>query len=145
LNARIKSFLIPFIVVDLLCMTGLVLWFLRPRFSHWSGKPDMQLVLRNPESKLTEIDIINNGNAAGLVTVSVDVYWPDADLVDAKGLAQYTEADTSRRSLRFSPTGPGAAPKLGPGETCAIGWLKLTDDVPVHGGIATDTSATTEP
>jgi len=96
----------------------------------------LRVDLRSPESKLTEIDLVNDGNASGPVTAAVDVSWPDADLVDAKGLGPYGETSTGRRSERFFPL-PSATPAtLAPGATCAIGWVKLTDNVPVHAEIA---------
>jgi hypothetical protein len=144
-NAGVKKFLIPFLIVDILFMSALVVWFIHPRFHYPTGKPDMQVQLRHPESKLTEIDLINNGTAAGPVTVSIDISWPDADMVDAKGLSHYNETDTGRRSLRFFPQPSTPTPTLAPGETCAVGWVKLTDDVPVHAEIMSDSSSATQP
>ena len=146
MSPGVKKFFIPFAVVDLICMAALAIWWFRPRLHSLPGSPDFRVELRHPENKLTEIDLVNSGNAAGAVTVSVDVSWPDADLVDAKGLSQYTETDTGRRSLRFYPD-PSlhAGTPLSPGEPCVIGWVKLTDDVPVHAEIVTDSSSTTEP
>ena len=141
----VKKFLIPFLIVDVLFMAALAVWLIRPRIRAAVGKPDMQVQLRHPESKLTEIDLINNGNAAGPVNVSIDVSWPDADLVDAKGLSQYDQTDTGRRSLRLFPLASAAGATLSPGQTCAIGWVKLTDDVPVHAEIATDVGSATQP
>jgi hypothetical protein len=141
-----KKFLIPFLIVDILFMAAIAFWLIGPRIrSRMAGKPEMQIELRHPESKLTEIDLINNGNASGPVTVSIDVSWPDADLVDAKGLSQYDQTDTGRRSLRFFPTASAAGVNLSPGETFAVGWVKLTDDVPVRAEIVTDLSSTTQP
>lgn len=140
MNPRIKTFLIPFIVVDVVFTTALIFWLVGPRMRSRaiSGKPNFQVQLRHPESKLTEIDVVNNGDAAGPVNVSVDISWPDADFVDAKGLSNYGEKDTSRRSLRFSPQTGKPVTTLSPGAPCAIGWVKLTDDVPVHAEIATE-------
>ena len=66
-------------------------------------------------------------------------------MVDAKGLSHYNETDTGRRSLRFFPQASASGVTLAPGETCAVGWVKLTDDVPVHAEIATDSSSATQP
>jgi hypothetical protein len=141
----VKKFLIPFFIVDILFMAALVFWLIPRRIRAEAGRPDMQVQLRHPESKLTEIDLINNGNAAGPVNVSIDVSWPDADLVDAKGLSQYDQTDTGRRSLRLFPQASGSGVTLAPGETCAIGWVKLTDDVPVRAEIATEGGSATQP
>jgi hypothetical protein len=145
-RAGVKKYLVPFLVVDLLFFAAIAFWLIYPRMRPPAGKAVMRVELRHPENKLTEIDLVNDGNAAGAVTASVDVSWPDADLVDAKGLSQYTETDTGRRSLRFYPD-PSlhAGTPLSPGEPCVIGWVKLTDDVPVHAEIVTDSSSTTEP
>jgi len=69
--------------------------------------------------------------------LSVEVSWPDADLVEAKGLQQYSEIDTSRRSIRFDPQPSAPAIMVSPGQPSAIGWIKLTDDVPVRAEIVT--------
>ena len=145
MNASVKKFLIPFLIVDILFMCALAVWLIHPHFHSLLGKPDMQVQLRHPETKLTEIDLINNGTAAGPVAASIDISWPDADLVDAKGLSQYSETDTSRRSLRFFPQASSSTPTLAPGETCAVGWMKLTDDVPVHAEIMSDSGSATQP
>ncbi len=145
MSDRVKKFLVPFLVVDILFMAALAFWLIRPRIRAAGGKPDMQVQLRHPESKLTEIDLINNGTAIGPVNVSVDVSWPDADLVDAKGLSQFDQTDTGRRSLRLFPQASATGATLSPGQTCAIGWVKLTDDVPVHAEITTDFGSATQP
>jgi hypothetical protein len=141
----VKKFLIPFLVVDVLFLAALGFWLIHGRIRAAAGEPDIQVQLRHPESKLTEIDLINDGNAAGPVNVSIDVSWPDADLVDAKGLSRYDQTDTGRRSLRLSPQASGSGVTLAPGETCAVGWVKLTDDVPVRAEIATDSGSATQP
>jgi hypothetical protein len=126
---------------------ALAVWFIHEqvRKRTTAGQANMQVQLRHPESKLTEVDVVNNGNASGPVTVKVDVSWPDADLVDAKGLSNYDQTDTGRRSVQFFPIMGQKANELSPGSTTAIGWVKLTDDVSVHAEIASDSQSTTEP
>ena len=145
MNPRVKTFLIPFVVVDTLFLAAIVLWVVYQRQHHGSiglGKPDIQITLRHPEAKLTEIDLSNTGDAPGALAVAVDVTWPDADLVDAKGLSQFDAMDTGRRSLRFQPQPSLHDATLPPGQPFAIGWLKLTDDVPLHAEFVTDSAAT---
>jgi hypothetical protein len=147
-NPRVKTFLIPFIVVDTLFCAAVVFWVIHQRQHNGpsaQGKPDIHINLRYPEAKLTEIDLINTGNAPGPLAVAVDVTWPDADLVDAKGLSQFDEMDTGRRSLRFHPQPSLHDATLPPGQPFAIGWLKLTDDVPVHAQFAADSTGATQP
>lgn len=137
MNPQVKKFLIPFLVADVIFFAALA-FYLIPRLHHpaASGKPDIRVDLRHPESKLTEIDLVNNGSAPGPVTATVDITWPDADLVEAKALSNYVETETGRRSARFSPPTTQPAATLAPGQPIAIGWVKLTDDVPVNGEIA---------
>ena len=147
MNPRVKTFLIPFLVVDVLFCAAIVFWVVHQRQHHGSigGKPDIHINLRHPghpEAKLTEIDLINTGNAPGPLAVAVDVTWPDADRVDAKGLSQFDEIETGRRSLRFQPQPSLHDATLPAGQSSAIGWLKLTDDVPVHAEIVTNPAAT---
>lgn len=145
MSAGVKKFLIPFIVIDSLFVAALAFWLIHRQLRIATGRPEIHVELRHPESKLTEIDLVNGGNLAAPLTVSVDISWPDADLVDAKGLSQYIETDTSRRSLRFYPQPSLPAVMLSPAVPCAIGWVKLTDDVPVHAEIASDSTGATQP
>ena len=148
MNPRVKTFVIPFVVVDTLFCAAIVFWVVYQRQHHGSigrGKPDIHINLRHPEAKLTEIDLTNTGNAPGPLAVAVDVTWPDADLVDAKGLSQFDAMDTGRRSLRFQPQPSLHDATLPPGQPYAVGWLKLTDDVPIHAEIATDSTSATQP
>jgi hypothetical protein len=144
-NRRVKTFVIPFLVVDTLFIAAIVFWVVYQRqrpASIGQGKPDIHISLRHPEAKLTEIDLTNTGDAPGPLAVAVDVTWPDADRVDAKGLSQFDEIETGRRSLRFQPQPSLHDATLPPGQPFAVGWLKLTDDVPVHAEFATDSAAT---
>jgi hypothetical protein len=136
-NPQVKKFLVPFLVADVIFFVALALYLI-PRFrpSAASGKAEIRVDIRHPESKLTEIDLVNNGSASGLVTAVVDINWPDADLVEAKALSNYIETETGRRSARFSPPTTQPAATLAPGQPIAIGWVKLTDDVPVNAVIA---------
>ena len=145
MNRSVKTFLIPFAVVDVLFLAAIVFWVIHP----WQpggpfarGKPDIHIALRHPEAKLTEVDLTNTGNAPGSLAVAVDVTWPDADLIDAKGLSQFDEIETGRRSLRFESQPSLRQAMLFPGRPVAIGWLKLTDDVPVHAEFAANSAAT---
>jgi hypothetical protein len=139
-NPALKRFLIPFLIVDLIFVLTLAAWFLKGKVD---GKPDIQVEMRHPEPKLTEIDLINKGSGSGPIFISVDVSWVDADLVDAKGVSQFGEIDTGRHSLRFYPLPAVRDTKLSPGSPWAVGWIKLTDDVPLHAEISSDT--TTQP
>ncbi len=134
-------------MVDAIFFVALAVWFLG--YHHRSNGPssgaDIEVQLRHPEAKLTEIDLVNSGSVAGPATISVDVSWPDADLVEAKGLMKYSETDTSRRSLRFFPPASGSGVTLSPGQTSAIGWVKLTDDVPVRAEVTSAGNPATEP
>jgi len=141
-----KKFLVPFIIVDTLFFAALGFWFFhRQVTTALVGKPDFSLDIRHPESKLTEIDLINRGNGAGEINgLSIEVSWPDAELVEAKGLSQFNVTETGRRSERFFLS-PSPAVSVSPGQPIAVGWVKLTDDVAVRGEIVANSGAATEP
>jgi hypothetical protein len=143
-NPQIKRFLVPFLIVDAVFCAAVVLYLLHLHSGGLggSGKADLRIELRHPEPKLTEIDLVNDGTGPGPLAVSVDVSWPDAEFVDAKGLSSFDEIETGRRSLRFQPRASIAEAKIDPGKPAAVGWVKLTDDVPVHAEIASDDNAT---
>ncbi len=107
-----------------------------------AGKPDIQVVLRPLEAKLTEIDLLNKGNAPGSLDLAVDVSWQDADLDRTQGLAGFDEIDTGRMGVRFHPRKWPSASELSPGENRAIGWVQLTDQSPLHAEIVTGPAAT---
>jgi hypothetical protein len=139
LSPGIRKFLVPFVIVDAVFVIALAAYF----YYRFEAKPLMQIVLRHPESKLTEIDLVNNGRGSGSLFIAIEANWPDADLVDTKGLSQFDEIDTSRHSLRFYPQPSLQNTRLHPGESWAVGWIKLTDDVPVNAEISNN--VTTQP
>jgi hypothetical protein len=136
----LRKYLIPFLAVDAVFVIALAGWilYIRP-----GAKPDIQLTLRHPESKLTEIDLINHGHAPGSLYLAVEASWPDADLVAATGLTQFSEIDTGRYSVRFYPDPSLQSTTLAPGQTWVVGWIKLTDDVPIQAQISNN--VTTQP
>jgi hypothetical protein len=139
----VRKFLVPFLIVDAIFFLALAAWFFGRSAVH-GGKADLQVEIRHPESKLTEIDLVNRGNAAGSLFVSVNVSWADAELSDAKGLSQFNEIDNGRYGIRFYPQAALHDATLAPGGSAwAVGWIKLTDDVPVHAEISSD--VTTQP
>jgi len=144
LNPRVKTILIPFLVVDAIFLAVLAFWLVHRR-GNSPANTVVRIELRHLESKLTEIDLVNDGDSAGPIAISVDVSWPDADLVEARGLSQFIETDTGRRSLRFYLQPSVANVTVTPGQPDAIGWIKLTDDVPVHADIAANGPPATEP
>ena len=142
-----KKILVPFIVVDGIFFIALAFWLIhrqRSASAPPAGTPDIQVNPRHLEAKLTEIDLINNGNAPGGSDLAVDVTWTDADFVSAEGLNHYTEIVTGRRSVQFQPQTSQQNPSLTPGEHRAVGWVKLTDDVSVQAQ-TTHEFATTQP
>lgn len=145
MNPGVKKFLVPFLVVDAIFCAGIV-WYvlcLRQHPAASSAAPDIRVELRHPEPNLTEIDLVNDGNEPGPLAVDIAVSWPDADYVDAKGLSSFDEIETGRRSLRFHPEASLDGTQILPGKPQAIGWVKLTDDVPVHAEIVSESA--TEP
>lgn len=140
-----RKFLLPFFIVDAIFVAAVLYWvFARPlgRVSSASGKPDIQIVLRPLEPKLTEIDLLNKGNARGSLDLAVDVSWQDSDLDRAQGLAGFDEIDTGRMSIRFHPHAWPCGSQLSPAENRAIGWVQLKDESPLHAQIVTGLAAT---
>jgi hypothetical protein len=146
-NPALKKFLIPFVTVDLIFCIVVVLWLTHRGPGHgWGGKPDFHVEMRHLESKLTEIDLVNRGKASGPVNkMAVEVTWPDAELVDAKGLTPFSETSTGRRGERFFIQGSAAPVIAKPGQPVGVGWVKLTDDVPINAEIVDAATIETQP
>jgi hypothetical protein len=140
-----RKFLLPFFVVDAIFIAAIMYWvFARPhgQASSTPGKPDIQVVLRSLEPKLTEIDLLNKGDAPGSLDLAVDVSWQDSDLDRTQGLAGFDEIDTGRMSVRFHPHAWPSGFQLSPAENRAIGWVQLKDQSPLHAEIVTGPAAT---
>jgi hypothetical protein len=88
--------------------------------------------IRKVEPTLTEIDLVNTGQKQGTFATDINASWTDADLVGAEPLADFTRADTGRRSMVFHPSDSLKFHPLKPDERRAIGWIRLTDEAPVH-------------
>jgi hypothetical protein len=147
LSPAARKFLVPFIVVDGIFFIALAFWLIHRQRAgppRAAGPPDSHITPRHLEAKLTEIDLVNKGDAPGTFGGAVDVTWTDAEFDSSEGLNHYTEVVTGRRSVQFQPPSPGPNPPLAPGETRAVGWVKLTDDVPVQTQ-TTHEFATTQP
>jgi hypothetical protein len=139
-----KVFLITF-VFDIGILAGLICWLV---FRHTknaataaSGKPDIRINLRQLETKLTEIDLVNKGAAPGSLDLAADISWQDSDLDRAEGLAGFDEIDTGRMSVRFHPHRWPSGEQLSPGESRDIGWVQLKDDSPIHAQVVTGPAA----
>ena len=142
-----KKILIPFIVVDGIFFAALAVWLIHRQHGGSilpTGKADIQIEPRPLEARLTEIDLINKGDAPGSPDFAVNVTWSDVDLVSSEGLNHYTEIDTGRRSVQFQPQPSQQNVTFAARERRAVGWVKLTDDVAVHVE-ATHEFATTQP
>jgi hypothetical protein len=146
LSPALRKILVPLFVVDAVFVVALFYWI----FSHQhrkdstatTAKPDMRIELRQLEPKLTEIDLVNRGGAAGSLDLAADISWQDADLDQTKALADFDEIDTGRTSVRFHPHVWPSGAILGPGESRDIGWVKLKDDSPLHAEMVTGPAAT---
>jgi hypothetical protein len=143
LSLSTRKFLLPFLIVDAIFLVALVFWLTRPSTSPVpANSPNIQVMVHRLEPKLTEIDLINKGNAPGSLDLGVEVSWSGADLVRSEGLVGFTEIDTGRMSLRLYPRKWPSGARLSPGETQNIGWVQLTDDSAIHAEIVTGPAAT---
>jgi len=147
LSPGARKLLVPFFVIDGIFFAALAFWLIHRQHSASAppaGTPNIQTDTRRLETRLTEIDLINNGNAPGALDFAVDVNWDDVDLVGSEGLNHFNEIDTGRRSVQFQPQPSQQNAMLAPGERRAVGWVKLTDDAGVHAE-TTHEFATTQP
>jgi hypothetical protein len=145
LTPRAKKVFLGLFVFDAIVIAALIYWLVYRRAktpAPAAGKPDIQVVLRHLETKLTEVDLINKGSAPGSLDVAADISWQDSDLDRAEGLAGFDEIDTGRMSARFHPHHWPSGEQLSPGENRDIGWVQLKDDAPIHAEIVTGTAAT---
>jgi len=108
----------------------------------------MHVVLRPVETKLTEIDLANDGNDYSDGIPDVQVIWSGASLVDARGLSGFTRTDVANGNVIFhapSPAGSELLPLgIPPGDKTAVGWVRLSSDVTVNATLMAS-GASTQP
>ncbi len=146
MTPRAKKIFLSLFVFDAVVLSALIYWLVlhhgKIAGSTATGKPDIQVNLRQLETKLTEIDLVNKGTAPGSLDLAADISWQDSDLDRAEGLAGFDEIDTGRMSARFHPHRWPSGEQLSPGESRDIGWVQLKDNSPIHAEIVTGPAAT---
>jgi hypothetical protein len=108
-------------------------------------QPKLLVATRKLEPRLSEIDLINTGDADATTAADVSVTWSDSDLDDAQALAGYQRQETGRYSQTLHAKQPALDKPLRPGERRAIGWVRLTDDAPVQAQFAPASAAAAQP
>jgi hypothetical protein len=103
-----------------------------PVDSMTNSDADVEVVLKHVEARMTEIELVNNGQRDVVPAGDVTISWTDADLANADALVDYDHADTGPRSMKFLPKDSLRSHPLKPGESRAIGWLRLSEEAPVH-------------
>jgi hypothetical protein len=87
-------------------------------------------LLRNPQSGLVEIDLLNDGQAEIPWPASVRIGWKDDTFLAADGLAGYSVRREGAREARL--VGSGRAAALRPGERRVVAWLRFKVPTEVH-------------
>ena len=97
-------------------------------------RPLLEARVKRTEAGLVELTLANRGEADAEKAVTVQVHWQDARLIAADGLGGYKVQDRDAEGLDFRPAPDSPPPPLRPGESRAIGWLRLDRDreVKVH-------------
>ncbi len=86
---------------------------------------DLQVIHRQSEPGLLEIDLLNRGEAEEGWPVRIEVAWPEGDVLAADGLAGYQVLRTGPRSLRLERSATPWDRPLGPGARRTVGWVRL--------------------
>lgn len=84
------------------------------------------------EGSLTDVELVNRGEAEASLDVSVACHWSDAGLVSADALGGFVRSQDDDGELRWRG---GRAEQLGtlpPGASRRIGWLRLDRDKEVQ-------------
>ena len=91
---------------------------------------------RRPQAGLVEVDLINDGQAAGTSPVSVILHWRQARLVAADGLQGIDVVDQGADTIQFRARRDLA--RMQPGERRFIGWLRLNSETEVTSEVRID-------
>jgi hypothetical protein len=86
---------------------------------------------RRPEAGLTEISLVNDGEAESSRPV-IEVRWQHARLVASDGLRDFEVVDPGPNTLQFRARTNLISSRLVPGEQQAIGWLRLDRETEVQ-------------
>jgi hypothetical protein len=91
----------------------------------------LEVVVRRPDPRLFELDLVNTGEAECDTAASVTASWPGAALVAADALNGLEFDSSSPGRVLFRPV-PGSEPaRIAPGQRRPIGWLRLDADTEV--------------
>jgi hypothetical protein len=91
---------------------------------------DLRAEVRHPNPELVEIDLINAGTADSSLAVQVNLRWGKGRLVAADGLQGFDSGEAGSNAVEFR--GRNDLPRLGPGERCNIGWVRLSKETEVQ-------------
>jgi hypothetical protein len=100
-----------------------------------AGRPpreSLRTETRRPEAGLTEISLVNDGEADLSSRPVIEVRWQHARLVASDGLRDFEVVDPGPNTLQFRVRTNLIPSRLMPGEQQAIGWLRLDREVEVQ-------------
>jgi hypothetical protein len=120
----VKSKLIRILTVTgvaVALIAGETIWYLH----RLAPKPIVRVHLRSVEAQLTEIDLVNNGDADAQSTAQVTVTWDGPTAPTFSALSSYEGAIGAGNTLVFRLGASAPQGILHPGQPLAIGWIRL--------------------
>ncbi|MDB6017212.1 MAG: hypothetical protein JWR19_1701 [Pedosphaera sp.] len=97
-----------------------------------SPRESFRLDTSRSAAGLTEISLVNDGEADLSSRPVIEVRWQHARLVASDGLRDFEVVDPGPNTLQFRARTTLIPSRLAPGERQAIGWLRLDGEVEVQ-------------
>ncbi len=92
-------------------------------------QPSLTLAVRQPQPGLVELDLANQGEADATADITVGVTWRDAALLACDALVGFAR---SERAPDATATRFAGNPRLAPGESRTIAWLRFRNAEEIH-------------
>ena len=98
-------------------------------------RPVLRVQVRHAEPAMSEVDLVNDGDADGPSQVTVDLQWKDATLVAADALNGFERRESTDGRMRLGTAESPRSQCLPAGQTRTIGWMRLSKDTEVQGHV----------
>jgi hypothetical protein len=102
-------------------------------------QPTLRATVTHPQPGLAEVQLKNIGDGDAPADTSVTLTWDDAQLIAADGLGGFRRSASETGALTLTLPRGSARPRLAPGDSRLVGWVRLSADTKVHANVSLET------